>query len=204
MGLGPSGSGALGWFSPDPRGILRPSRAHTSRSLARAMRGFEVTVDAAFDDVVAGCADPSRPGRWITGGYVRAYRDLFDAGLAHSVEVWQGESLVGGLFGVSVGGLFAAESKFHRVTDASKAAVVSLAAICDEDGDERRVIDVQWRTDHLATLGVEEVPRQHYLRWLGEALQAPVPLRFQEAADARAAAGPLGVDLDYLLDAELV
>lgn len=204
MGLGPGGSGALGWFSPDPRGILRPGQVHESRSLRRRSRDFRVTVDTAFDAVVAGCGEPTRPGRWITAGYRRAYRELFDAGLAHSIEVWEGDRLAGGLFGVAVGGLFAAESKFHVSTGASKAAVVALGRICDEDGDARRVIDVQWRTEHLATLGIEEVPRSQYLRLLAAALRAPLPRVFAEASHARAADGPLDPDLAFLVDAALV
>ena len=161
-------------------------------------------MDTAFDEVVAGCGDPSRPGRWITTGYRRAYRDLFDVGLAHSVEVWEGGRLAGGLFGVAVGGLFAAESKFHVSTGASKAAVVALGRICAEDGDDRRIVDVQWRTDHLATLGIVEVPRSQYLRMLAAALTAPLPRAFAEAAHDRAADGPLDPDLEFLVDAALV
>lgn len=204
MGLGPGGTGALGWFSPDPRGVLRPERVHESRSLRRDSRHFEVTVDAAFDAVVDGCADPGRPGRWITSGYRRAYRELFDAGLAHSVEVWRAGRLAGGLFGVAVGGLFAAESKFHAVPGASKAAVVALGRLCAEDGDDRRVVDVQWRTEHLASLGVEEVPRTQYLRMLASAMAAPLPRAFAAAAARRVPPGPLDPDLEFLLDAALV
>lgn len=200
MGLGARGAGPIGWFSPDPRGILRPAQCHESRSLRRERREFKVSVDQAFDDVVGGCADPSRPGRWITAGYARAYRDLFDAGVAHSVEVWSGESLVGGLFGISMGGLFAAESKFRRVTGASKVAVVALAELCAEDADPRRVIDVQWRTDHLATLGVGEVPREEYLNLLGDALAAPLPRAFATAhAPSLSRPSPVGPDLATLL-----
>ncbi len=178
MGLGPRGAGPVGWFSPDPRGVLRPAECHESRSLRRERRRFDVSIDTAFDDVVEGCADPSRPGRWITASYARAYRDLFDAGIAHSVEVWQDGVLVGGLFGISLGGLFAAESKFRRVTGASKVAVVALAEICAAGDDDRRIVDVQWRTDHLATLGVREVRRDHYLQLLAAALDAPAPSAF--------------------------
>lgn len=204
MGLGPGGSGALGWFSPDPRGVLRPARVHESRSLRRRSRGFTVTVDTCFEAVVDGCADPSRPGRWITSGYRRAYRELFDVGLAHSVEVWDEGRLAGGLFGVAVGGLFAAESKFHAVPGASKAAVVALGRLCAEDGDERRVVDVQWRTDHLASLGVEEVSRAKYLRMLSAAMTAPLPRALAGATVGRVTPGPLDPDLEFLLDAALV
>ncbi|NAZ74550.1 leucyl/phenylalanyl-tRNA--protein transferase [Kineococcus sp. T13] len=175
MGLGGGGRGPIGWWSPDPRGVLRPERVHVSRSLARSLRRFEVRVDTAFDEVVAGCADPARPGAWITPRVADAYGRLHALGVAHSVEVWCDGELAGGLYGVLLGGLFAAESKFHRVRDASKAAVVALADLLRADGAAGRLVDVQWRTEHLATLGVEEVARASYLRMLGAALALPVP-----------------------------
>lgn len=175
MGLGGGGRGPLGWWSPDPRGVLVPERVHVSRSLRRSLRRFEVRLDTAFDAVVAGCADPSRPGAWITGEVARAYGRLHRLGWAHSVEVWRDGELAGGLYGVSLGGLFAAESKFHRATDASKAAVVALADVLVADGVPGRLVDVQWRTDHLATLGVEQVTRSSYRTMLGVALARPVP-----------------------------
>ena len=161
----------LGWWSPDPRGVLPPRGVHVSRSLRRALSRFEVSVDTAFDEVVAACADPRRPHGWISPEYRSAYRTLHDLGWAHSIEVWDtsGE-LAGGLFGVEIGGLFAGESKFHVRTDASKVAVAALADLLGADGDPRRIIDVQWCTDHLATLGVVEVPRAAYLRALPAAL----------------------------------
>lgn len=168
----------LAWFSPDPRGVLLPAQVHESRSLRRSSRELEIRVDTAFDAVVAGCADPRRDGAWISAGYRRAYRRLHAAGWAHSVECWQDGRLAGGLFGISVGGLFAAESKFHVVTDASKAAVVALGRLLAADGDPRRVVDVQWRTEHLATLGVLDVPREDYRGLLREALDAPAPACF--------------------------
>lgn len=151
----------LGWFSPDPRGVLRPGQMHVSRSLSRSARRFEIRVDTAFDDVVAACADPSRPGAWIDEEYRGAYQLLHRHGHAHSVETWREGRLVGGLFGVAVGGLFAAESKFHRETDASKAALAALAEIVAADGEER-LVDVQWSTPHLASLGVVELTRDAY------------------------------------------
>lgn len=161
----------LGWWSPDPRGVLPPRGVHISRSMRRALSRFEVSVDTAFDEVVAACADPRRPHGWISPEYRSAYRTLHDLGWAHSIEVWDtsGE-LAGGLFGVEIGGLFAGESKFHVRTDASKVAVAALADLLGADGDPRRIIDVQWCTDHLATLGVVEVPRAAYLRALPAAL----------------------------------
>ena len=161
----------LGWWSPDPRGVLPPRALHVSRSLRRVLPRFEVSVDVAFDDVVAACADPRRPHGWISPEYSSAYRALHDLGWAHSIEVWDASgTLAGGLFGVEVGGLFAGESKFHVSTDASKVAVVALADMIGADGDPRRIIDVQWCTDHLATLGAVEVPRAAYLRALPAAL----------------------------------
>jgi leucyl/phenylalanyl-tRNA---protein transferase len=179
MGLGESGGPPLGWWSPDPRGILRPADLHVSRSLRRSLRHFEVRVDTDFAGVVAGCADPSRSGRWITPDIVAAYSELHRLGWAHSVEVLQDRRLVGGLYGIAIGGLFAGESMFHTATDASKAAVAGLVDVVAADGDRRRLVDVQWRTPHLATLGVTEVRRAEYLGLLTDALTAPLPAPFR-------------------------
>jgi leucyl/phenylalanyl-tRNA--protein transferase len=178
MGLGPGGAPPIGWWSPDPRGILRPVDLHVSRSLRRSLRHFEVCLDTDFAGVVAGCADPSRSGRWITPEIAAAYSELHRLGWAHSVEVRQDGRLVGGLYGLAIGGLFAGESMFHTATDASKAAVAGLVDLV-ADGDRRRLVDVQWRTPHLATLGVTEVPRAEYLRLLADALTAPLPAPFR-------------------------
>ena len=179
MGLGRGGRNPLGWWSPDPRGIIRPADLHVSRSLRRSMRRFRVTADSAFEQVMLGCADPVRTGRWITPAILRAYGDLHRLGWAHSIEVWEEERLVGGLYGLAIGGLFAGESMFHRVTDASKAALASLAEILVTEGDSRRLIDVQWVTPHLATLGAVEVSRATYLSLLASALDAPLPARWR-------------------------
>jgi len=163
--------GELGWWSPDPRGIVLPGGVHVARSLRRVLARFEVSVDQSFDEVVAACADPRRPHGWITGAYRDSYLELHRLGWAHSIEVWDRDGrLAGGLFGVEVGGLFAAESKFHVLTDASKVAVVALADLLAADADPRRVIDVQWCTEHLRSLGAQEVPRPAYLRALRRAL----------------------------------
>ena len=183
MGLGRRGTGPVGWWSPDPRGVLLPGEVHVSRSLRRSLRRFEVRVDTAFREVVLGCADPGRPGAWITPGVVEAYAELHRLGWAHSVEVLEDGELVGGLYGVCLGGLFAAESKFHRATDASKAAVAALASIMSADGAAGRLVDVQWRTEHLATLGVREVRRGEYLALLAAALDAPAPRPFATRPD---------------------
>jgi leucyl/phenylalanyl-tRNA--protein transferase len=141
-------------------------RVHVSRSLRRTRRRYEIRVDTAFADVVDGCADPRRPGGWITRDVRDAYVRLHELGWAHSVEAWDADGLAGGLYGVAVGRLFAAESMFHRRTDASKAALVALAERLGDDA----LIDVQWLTPHLASLGATEIPRDEYLRRLERAL----------------------------------
>jgi leucyl/phenylalanyl-tRNA--protein transferase len=175
MGLGRDGARPLGWWSPDPRGVLLPGAVHVSRSLRKSLRRFEIRVDTAFREVVGACADPGREGRWITEEVADAYGELHALGWAHSVETWLDGELVGGLYGLAVGGLFAGESMFHRVTDASKAALVAMAAHVFADGDPRRLVDVQWATPHLRSLGVTAVPRAEYLARLARALQAPPP-----------------------------
>ena len=175
MGLGEHGARPLGWWSPDPRGVLLPGAAHASRSLRRSLRHFEMRVDTAFDEVLAACADPSREGRWITPEISDAYTELHALGWAHSIETWRDGELVGGLYGLAVGGLFAGESMFHRETDASKAAVLAMAGFVFADGDPRRIIDVQWATDHLRTLGIVSIPREDYLERLDAALDVPPP-----------------------------
>lgn len=174
MGLGEGGGPPMGWWCPTWRGVLLPGRAHVSRSLRRSMRHFTVTVDEAFPEVVAACADPRRDGYWITDEVAAAYVELHTLGWAHSIEVRdEGGRLVGGLYGVAVGGLFAGESMFHHATDASKTALVHLDRLVSADGDARRIIDVQWRTPHLGSLGIEEIHRREYLARLPAALQAP-------------------------------
>lgn len=174
MGLGEGGSPPMGWWCPTWRGVLRPGHVHVSRSLKRSLRRFTCTVDEDFAAVVAACADPNREGYWITEDIAVAYAELHALGWAHSIEVRDEDGmLVGGLYGISVGGLFAGESMFHHATDASKAALVHLDRLISADGDRRRIIDVQWRTPHLGTLGIEEIHRREYLARLQGALQAP-------------------------------
>ena len=146
-----------------------------SRSLRRSLRDFEIRVDTAFDEVVAGCADPARQAGWIDGDIRRAYRRLHELGWAHSVEAWQDGRLAGGLYGVALGGLFAGESMFHRVRDASKVALVGLVELLRDEHAADRLLDVQWQTPHLASLGVVEISRTAYLRRLGGALEVPAP-----------------------------
>ena len=154
----------LPWFSPDPRGVLPPKMTRVSRSLRQRLRrsGWTTTVDTAFATVIAACAHrPGREGTWITKPMVRAYRRLHELGWAHSVEVWEGDDLVGGLYGVQVGGVFTGESMFHRRPDASKVAFVDLCERFEEAGGA--LVDVQITTPHLASLGAHDVDRDEFL-----------------------------------------
>jgi len=168
----------LAWWSPDPRGVLPIDGLRVSRSLRRSCARFRVSIDEAFESVIAGCADRARPGGWITGQMRAAYVRLHHLGHAHSVEAWSLEdgTLAGGLYGVAIGGLFAGESMFHRATDASKVALVGLVDALSDGRD--RLLDVQWLTPHLASLGAIEVPRREYLRRLASALSTPLPAAF--------------------------
>ncbi|KGN33171.1 leucyl-tRNA--protein transferase [Knoellia sinensis KCTC 19936] len=177
MGLGDHGARPIGWWSPEPRGVLVPGEFRERRSLKKARAKFDVRVDTAFVDVMRRCADPEREGRWITDEIVSAYTEMHHLGWAHSIESWRDGELVGGLYGIAIGGLFAGESMFHTVPDASKVALAALVDIVRADDDPRRIIDVQWATEHLAGLGVAEWPRARYLTALETALKAP-PLRF--------------------------
>jgi leucyl/phenylalanyl-tRNA--protein transferase len=169
--------GRLAWWSPNPRGVLPLDHLHVSRSLRRACARFTTSVDVAFVDVIRGCADPARAGGWIDDSFVRAYTALHELGWAHSIEVWEetpgGVVLAGGLYGVAIGGLFAAESKFHRARDASKVAVVALVDLLRAGGAS--LLDVQWTTPHLASLGVVDVSREEYAARLERALAQPLP-----------------------------
>lgn len=164
----------MAWWSPDPRAVLPLGGLRVSRSLRRSCRRYEVRIDSAFRAVVAACADPERAGGWITDEIAEAYARLHHLGWAHSVEAWDGDGLAGGLYGVAIGGLFAGESMFSRRVDASKVALVALVDLL-RDGVDGRLLDVQWRTDHLATLGVVEVARPEYLRRLAAAVPLPLP-----------------------------
>jgi leucyl/phenylalanyl-tRNA--protein transferase len=157
----------LGWWSPDPRGVLPLDAMHVSRSLRRNCRRFEIRCDTAFEEVIRGCGDPSRPHGWITEAFVTAYVRLHRLGWAHSVETWRDGRLVGGLYGVRINGFFAGESMFHVETDASKVALVALVDWLNES--RATLLDVQWSTPHLASLGVVEISRTDYLRRLAVA-----------------------------------
>jgi leucyl/phenylalanyl-tRNA--protein transferase len=161
------------WWSPDPRGVIEFDRLHVSRSLARTLRSgrFRVTVNRAFRQVMEGCAAPA-PGRaetWISPAFVEAYTLLHQAGHAHSVECWLGGELVGGIYGVAVGGLFAGESMFHRASDASKVALANLTERLRQRGFA--LFDIQMLTPITRQLGAVEIPREEYLSRLIEALK---------------------------------
>ena len=171
--------GVMGWFSPVVRGILPLDGLRVSRSLSKSLRHFEIRTDSAFDQVLDRCGDPRRPGAWIDRDIRRLYRQLHADGVVHSVEAWRQGRLAGGLYGVSLGGLFAGESMFHDPEigrDASKAALVALVKMLRAAGDaDCRLLDVQWRTPHLASLGVVEISRPAYLSRLGTALALAPP-----------------------------
>lgn len=168
----------LGWWSPLARGVLPLDGVRVARSLRQSARHFEVRVDTAFEDVLLGCADPSRDGGWIDDDVRAAYVELHRLGWVHSVEAWRDGELAGGLYGVAIGGLFAGESMFTRVRDASKVALLGLVELLSDEYAGLRVLDTQWRTDHLATLGVVEIDRDDYLRRLEVALGVPLPAAF--------------------------
>jgi leucyl/phenylalanyl-tRNA--protein transferase len=167
-----AGQRLVGWWSPARRGILPLDALVVSRSLRRSCRRFEVRIDTAFDEVLMACADPSRDGAWINNEIRVAYNRLHELGWAHSVECWEPEtdSLVGGLYGVHINGLFAGESMFHLATDASKVALVGLVEHLRDIGVV--LLDVQWLTDHLASLGAIEISRAEYLELLHQALSS--------------------------------
>jgi leucyl/phenylalanyl-tRNA--protein transferase len=169
MRVGPDG--LLGWWSPDPRGILPLDGFVVHRSLAKARRRFEIRFDTAFVEVMRACGDPQRPHGWIDEEFIAAYSQLHELGWAHSVEAWShaGE-LVGGVYGIGVGGFFAGESMFHRERDASKVALLAATERLRSIGVS--LFDVQWQTPHLASLGVVEVTRAQYLERLRTAVRA--------------------------------
>jgi leucyl/phenylalanyl-tRNA--protein transferase len=167
--------GEIRWYSPDPRGIIPLDAFHVPARLARVVRrgAFDIHIDRAFEDVIRACAhaerDPEDPGSWINDEIVESYCALHEAGVAHSVEVWQDGRLAGGLYGVALGGAFFGESMFHRVTDASKVALVALVDRLRSRG--YRLLDTQWITDHLRQFGAIEIPRRRYLKLLAVSLE---------------------------------
>jgi leucyl/phenylalanyl-tRNA--protein transferase len=176
--------GHLGWWSPVERAVLPLNGLKISRSLRRSTRVFQVSVDADFRGVIEGCADPERADAWITPEFIAAYSELHDLGWAHSVEVWDNDgNLVGGLYGVGIGGLFAGESMFHRVSDASKVALVHLVVVMNRGGG--RLLDVQWKTQHLESLGAVVIGRESYLEQLPHALAGPDPFVAAHEVDSQ-------------------
>jgi leucyl/phenylalanyl-tRNA---protein transferase len=161
----------LGWWSPEPRGIVPLDALRVSRSLRQSAKRYEVRVDTRFTDVIRECANPARESGWITAEFIRAYTRLHELGWAHSIETFDRDGqLAGGLYGVRINGLFAGESMFYAQRDASKVALMGLVSLMRQSG--MTLLDVQWRTEHLATLGAIEVPRRRYLSMLAEALAA--------------------------------
>ncbi len=162
--------GEIGWFSPDPRGIIPLDTFIVPKRLARVVRSgkFEIAVNRDFPGVMQACASDREEGTWINQEIFESYVALHRRGLAHSVETWQDGRLVGGLYGVHLGGAFFGESMFHRVTDASKVALVALVERMRAHGFT--LLDTQWTTPHLEQFGAEEIPRAEYLSRLAAAL----------------------------------
>jgi leucyl/phenylalanyl-tRNA--protein transferase len=163
--------GDIRWYSPDPRGVIPLETFHVPSRLARTLRrsGFEIRVDTRFRDVIEACSQrEDAEGNWIDAEIIESYCALHAAGHAHSVEAWQGGRLVGGLYGVAIGGAFFGESMFHHVSDASKAALVALVERLRGRGFV--LLDTQWLTDHLLQFGATEITRRRYLRLLDQAL----------------------------------
>ncbi len=165
----------LGWWSPSLRGVLPLDGLRVTRSLRQSAKRYEVRVDTCFEAVMRGCGDPSREHGWITEPFVEAYVRLHELGWAHSVEVFdRAGTLAGGLYGVRIARLFAGESMFHRQRDASKVALVALVDLMRASG--MTLLDTQWLTDHLASLGAVALPRREYLERLADALEEPAIL----------------------------
>jgi leucyl/phenylalanyl-tRNA--protein transferase len=160
--------GVIGWWSPDPRGILPLDSLRVTRSMRQSARRFEIRVDTCFADVIRACADPAREDGWITADFIAAYERLHELGWAHSVEVFDRDgALAGGLYGVRIARVFAGESMFHRQRDASKVALMALVDLMRTNG--LTLLDVQWCTEHLASLGAIAIPREDYLALLADA-----------------------------------
>ncbi|HLY81391.1 MAG TPA: leucyl/phenylalanyl-tRNA--protein transferase [Acidimicrobiales bacterium] len=170
--------GTLAWWSPDPRGVLPLDGLKVSRSLRKSCDRFEIKVDSSFVQVIDACAERRRPGAWITRDLKKAYLRLHQLGWVHSVEAWRDGELAGGLYGVAIAGLFAGESMFHWQTDASKVALVALVDRLRLGG--AALLDIQWVTPHLSSLGAVGVSRVRYHQLLAEALARPLPGTFTD------------------------
>lgn len=168
----------ISWYSPDPRGIIPLDEFHVPARLRRVVRRgtFRVEVNTAFEQVIRACAeaerDPGQGGTWITSEIIESYCALHELGFAHSVETWSAGRLAGGLYGVALGGAFFGESMFHRVTDASKVALVALVERLRSRGFT--LLDTQWVTEHLQQFGAREIPRREYMQRLEESLRLEV------------------------------
>jgi leucyl/phenylalanyl-tRNA--protein transferase len=164
--------GTINWYRPDPRAVFPLDTFHVPKSLAKTLRQgkFEIRVDADFAGVMRGCA--GRDETWISNGIIEAYTELHRLGAAHSVEAWRGGELVGGLYGVALGGAFMGESMFSRATDASKVCLVHLVERLRARGFI--LLDSQMPTEHLARFGQIEIPHEAYMRQLKRALALPV------------------------------
>ena len=162
--------GLLAWWSPDPRGILPLDRLRVTRSMRQSAKRYEIRVDTCFERVIRACADMPREDGWISEAFIAAYTKLHELGWAHSVEVFDRDGqLAGGLYGVRVDGLFTGESMFHSMRDASKVALMALVDLMRMSG--MPLLDVQWCTDHLASLGAVTLARQDYLARLADAVE---------------------------------
>ena len=174
--------GHLGWWSPVERAVIPLHGLRVSRSLRKSCRRYTVSVDEDFESVISGCARPDRDDGWITDEFIDTYTELHRQGWAHSVEVWDSEgSLVGGLYGMAIGGLFAGESMFHLTRDASKVALVHLVVVMNQGGGS--LLDVQWLTPHLESMGAVVIGREAYLEQLPSALAMPGPFSGRDLPD---------------------
>lgn len=168
--MGIDGDDILGWWSPDPRGVLPLDGLRVTRSMRQSAKRFQIRVDTAFREVMRGCAAPTRRGAWIDEHFIDAYTFLHERGWAHSVEAFDaGGRLAGGLYGIRIGRFFAGESMFHLQRDASKVALMGLVERMRASG--MTLLDVQWQTEHLASLGVVAISRREYLRRLADAVR---------------------------------
>lgn len=165
------------WWSPDPRAVLHPWNLHISRKMSRVIRtvGWRTTWNRAFTDVMLACSENRTDGTWIVPEMVEAYTEMNALGHAHSLEVWEGDDLIGGMYGVHRGGFFAAESMFHRIDNASKVALIHAVQALQQVGIE--MLDVQLMTEHLASMGAEAMPRRKYLARIRELREKPVQFK---------------------------
>ena len=188
MGVGELGD-RLGWWSPDPRGILPLDGLRVTRSMRQSAKRFDIRVNTCFTRVMRSCADPARGGSWITDEFISGYTRLHELGWAHSVEAFnRGGELVGGLYGVRLDGCFSGESMFHVDRDASKVALMALVDLMGSSG--MTLLDVQWCSEHLASLGAVAIPRSAYLARLAAALRTQSserlpPARLRHASEGR-------------------